>query len=118
MIAIRLTKEIIEAAILGFESQKEQIDRTIAELRTMRSGDGATEPAVVPTSTKAKRKMSAAAIERIREGQRRRWANARGTTQTATTAKKGSKSKRRLSPAGRKAIVDALKRRWAAKKAA
>ena len=110
----RFTKEIIEAAIGGFEVQKQHIDEQIAELRALLAGAPA-GPAAAPASG-GKRKLSAAAIERIREGQRRRWATAKGSP-SAAPAKQG-KPKRRLSAAGRKAIVDALKRRWAAKKAA
>jgi len=109
----RLTKEIIEAAIGGFEARKHQIDAQIAELRGMLSGTPTVSVAAVK---KARRKMSAAAIERIREGQKRRWAAARGKPTSAPTSP--AKPKRTLSAAGRKAIVAALKKRWAAKKAA
>ena len=117
----KLTPEIIEAAINGFEAQKQRIDGQIAELRAILSGapvDGPVEPksTVEPKGKKARRKLSAAAIERIREGQRRRWAKTKHTPTVVSKAK--PKAKRKLSAAGRKAIVDALKRRWAAKKAA
>jgi len=112
-----LTREIIEAAIAGFESQKQNIDAQIAELRSMLSGSSAGS---APSTTKrgtSKRRLSPEALERIREGQRRRWAAARGES-AAVPAKAAKKSKRKLSPEGRKAIVAALKKRWAAKKAA
>jgi len=73
-----------------------------------------------PSTTKrgaGKRKLSPEALERIREGQRRRWAAAKGGSDAAP-AKSAKKAKRKLSPEGRKAIVAALKKRWAAKKAA
>ena len=109
-----VTREIIVAAIAGFEAQKERIDAQITELRAMLTGSPATS--VAPTKRgKAKRTLSAEAIERIREGQKRRWATVRGESKLAPT--KASKPKRKLSEAGRKAIVAALKRRWAAKKA-
>src|ERR1035438_4700453 len=111
----KFTKEIIEAAITGFEAQKQNIDAKIAELRAMLTGTP--EASAVPTKRgRTKRKMSPEAIERIREGQKRRWAAAKG--QSAAAPVKASKPKRKLSEAGRKAIVAALKKRWAARKAA
>lgn len=112
----KFTKEIIEAAIGGFLVQKQHIDEQIAELRAMLEGAPAAPAAAAPAAG-GRRKLSAAAIERIREGQKRRWAAAKRST-SAAPAKAAKTPKRRLSAAGRKAIVDALKRRWAAKKAA
>ena len=109
-----LTKEIISAAILGFEEQRRRLDAQIAELRAMLSpsADGsASSPK--PTGRK-KRGMSAAGRKAIAEAQRKRWA-AKATTAAPKAAKK---PKRKLSAAGRAAIVAALKKRWAAKKAA
>ncbi len=106
-----ITKEIIEAAIAGFETQKQRIDEQISELRSMLGGTSRTVGAA--KSAKGRRKLSPEALERIREGQRRRWAAARSESTPTPT-----KPKRKLSAAGRKAIVDALKRRWAAKRAA
>jgi hypothetical protein len=110
----KLTHEIIEAAIGGFEAQKLRIDANIAELRALLSP--------VPASTgeaepgKKKRKFSAAALQHIREAQQSRWAKAKGEPEPAANAAPKSKPKRKLSAAGRKAIVDALKKRWADKK--
>jgi hypothetical protein len=111
-----LTKTIIEAAIGGFEAQKRQLDSQIAELRAILDG-GMRVPVSATPKKHRRKKMSAAAIERIREGQKRRWAAARGET-VAAPAMTEAKPKRRLSAAGRKNIVAALKKRWAAKKAA
>jgi hypothetical protein len=101
-----LTKEIIEAAIAGFEGQKQKIDVQIAELRAMLNGTpGSTAQ---PKPGKTKREFSAAALNHMREAQQRRWAKAKGDPAAAETAK----PKRKLSAAGRKAIVKALKKRW------
>lgn len=108
-----LTKEIIEAAIAGFEGQKQRIDSQISELRAML--DGSVAP-MQKRQTRGKRKFSPEALERMRDAQRRRWAKVRRGTQTAS-APAPQTPKRKLSAAGRKAIVDALKKRWAAKKA-
>ncbi|HEX3747669.1 MAG TPA: hypothetical protein VHW09_27225 [Bryobacteraceae bacterium] len=116
-----LTNEIIEAAITGFEAQKLKIDAQIAELRAMLKGEPAA-PAAHAKTAKPKRKVSAAALKRMREGQQRRWAKVRGETAPAAKtapapkAVKGAKKKRKLSAAGKANIVAALKKRWAAKK--
>jgi len=112
----KLTNEIVAAAIAGFEQQKRQIDTQIAELRAWLSG-ASTEPAAAPGQPikRGRRKMSAATRKAMADGQRRRWAAAKGA---ATAPEAPAKLKRKLSTAGRKAIVAALKKRWAAKRAA
>jgi hypothetical protein len=110
----KLTAEIIEAAIVGFEAKKHAIDLQIAELRSMLNGKPA-EAAPAAKRGKSKRKLSPEALERMREGQKRRWAAARGESPAPA---KTSKPKRRISAAGRKAIAEAQRKRWAAKKAA
>lgn len=115
----RITNEMIEAAITGFEAQKKHIDGQIAELRGMLSGSSSGS-ATVSRTVRGRRKFSPEAIQRMREAQQRRWAKVRGTSVSAkkeTARPKTAKSKRRLSAAGRKRIVDALKKRWAEKKA-
>jgi hypothetical protein len=112
-----LSKEIIEAAIHGFEVQRQRIDTQIAELRTMLNG-GLPTRAVEPKPGKGRRKISPEALQRMREGQQRRWAKVRGKSAAAAAAPKVAKPKRKLSAAGRRNIVEALKKRWAAKKAA
>lgn len=107
-----LTREIIEAAIAGFESQQQRIEKQIAELKTMLNGDRQTSRAA-PATGSAKRKFSPETLQRMREGQQKRWAKVHGKTAEA----KARKPKRRLSAKGRKAIVEALKKRWAVKKA-
>jgi hypothetical protein len=116
----KLTNEILIAAIDGFESQKRRIDEQIAELRAMLRGSR-TETASTPEVRPAKRrKISAAARKRMKEGQQRRWAKIRreaeSPSETATT--EPVKPKRRLSATGKANIVAALRKRWAAKKAA
>ena len=115
-----LTKEIIEAAIAGFEGQKHKIDAQIAELRTLLTD----APAVAAATVSAKaarggrRKFSAEAKQRMREAQQRRWAAIKGTSEPKTATETAAKPKRKMSAAGRKAIAAAQKKRWAAKKAA
>jgi hypothetical protein len=119
-----VTNEVIEAAIAGFEGQKQHIDFKIAELRAMLDG-GHTAPAAKTETTPTKRKFSAAALKRMREAQQRRWAKVRGESAPTVKASAPSvkvapitkKPKRKLSAAGRKAIAEAQKKRWAATKA-
>jgi hypothetical protein len=111
-----LTKEIIEAAIAGFEGQKHKIDAQIAELRAMLSGTSTA--AAEPEPGKTMRRVSPEGLERMREGQRRRWAKVKGTPEPNAAAKTAAKPKRKMSAAGRKAIAAAQRKRWAAKKAA
>jgi len=108
----KLTQEIIDAAIEGFENQKRRIDAQIAELRAMLPG-AKTEPTSEPTANRPRRKMSSAGRKAIAEGQRKRWAASKQTAEPRMSPR----PKRRLSAAGKAAIVAALKKRWTAKKA-
>jgi hypothetical protein len=105
---MKLTNEILTAAIAGYEQQKKAIDERIAELRQMLNGSAPAVPA-----TDGRRSMSAAARKRIAAAQRKRWAAVRGS-EPKTAAKAARPKKRKLSAAGRKAIIEATKRRWAA----
>src|ERR1019366_10078608 len=109
----KLTAEIVNAAILGMEAQKEKLDTKIAELRAWLTG-GSTEPAAAAEpATPKRRKLSAAARKRIGDAQRKRWAESKGASQPAA-ASNAPKRKRKLSAAGRRAISAATKKRWAA----
>src|SRR5437867_2327834 len=70
----KLSNQIINAAIYGFEEQRRRLDAQIAELRGMlvESSNGAT-PSARPKARK-KRRMSAAGRKAIAEAQRKRWA--------------------------------------------
>jgi hypothetical protein len=115
----KLTPEIINAAIGGFEQQKLQIDTQIAELRAMLSGGPAESVARSEPPTGKRKAFSAAARQRMKEAQQRRWAKIRGETEPpAPATADAAKPKRKLSAAGRKAISEATKKRWAAQKAA
>jgi hypothetical protein len=114
----KMTPEIINAAIAGFELQKLHIDAQIAELRAMLPG-GRMEPVATSESPHGtRRKMSAAARKRMKEGQQRRWAKIRDESQPPSASVTPEPPKRKLSAAGRANIVAALKKRWAAAKKA
>jgi len=117
----RLTREMIIAAIGGFEAQKARIDAQLAALRAMLGGNGAARVtlAVAQPTKRKRRKLSAAARKRISEGQRKRWAESR--TRSAPRqpiSTEPTRRGRRLSAAGRRTIIAATKRRWDAVRAA
>ena len=115
MAQLKVTNQIIDAAIEGFEQQKRRIDEQISALRGMRSGSPA-EPGTVPAK-QPRRTMTAAGRKAIAEAQRKRWAASKGQA-GPNPPQPGKKPKRKLSAEGRANIVAALKKRWAAKKAA
>jgi hypothetical protein len=113
---IKLTNEILTAAVLGFEEQKRNIDAKIAELRTMLPG-GSPEAAATPEAPTGKRKkFSAASRRKMALAQKARWAKVRGESEAAQ--KEAPKSKRKISKEGLARIVAATKKRWAAVRAA
>jgi hypothetical protein len=87
----QLTQGIIDAAIEGFESQKRRIDEQIAELRALSNGHAPAAESSAPPKV-IKSGMSAAGRRAIAEAQRKRWAAAKG--QTETTAPKVAKLRR------------------------
>jgi hypothetical protein len=115
MSTLRLTQELIEAAIEGYETQKSRIEGKIAELRAQLSGNSTPAAAAAEPVTRKRRKMSAAARKRIADAQRKRWATSKGGS-TPAAAKAAPKAKRKLSKEGRAAIVAAAKKRWALKR--
>ena len=113
----KLTQDIINAAILGFEEQQRRIDVQIGELRAMLSGAPveAASAEVTPTD-RPKRKISAAGRKAMALAQKKRWAVKKA--ESAPKAPEATKPKRKMSAAGRAAVAAATKKRWAAKRAA
>jgi hypothetical protein len=114
----KLTAEIINAAIEGFESQKRRIDSQIDELRQLLS-PASTAAGPASGAPAPKRKISAAGRRRMAAAQQARWAKVRGQADlpSSPAASKPARKKRKLSATGRKAISEATKKRWAAKRA-
>jgi hypothetical protein len=115
-----LDKEILAAAIEGFEAQKTRLDARIAEIREKLGSDGE-EPAAAsaaPVAGRKRRKMSPAARKRIADAQKKRWAAVRKESGAPAAKAAAPKAKRRLSAEGRKRIIEATKRRWAMVRAA
>jgi len=103
----KLTPQIISAAIAGFEQQKIDIDNQIDQLRAMLSGGPAESTVATQEAPARKRKkFSAAAIKRMREAQKARWAKIKGESEPAAQAPaKAPKPKRKLSAAAKAKLV-------------
>jgi hypothetical protein len=117
-----LTRDILLAALAGFQLDKQRIDARIAEVQAMLGSSGSPEksPSVSEDAPKKgrRKKFSAAARKRMAEAQRLRWLKIRGESESiAPEPPEVPKAKRKISAAGRKAMSDATKKRWALKKA-
>lgn len=108
--------ELLEAAIVGFEFMRSEVERKIAELRGQIAGHEPSHPVNTPghgaVSAPKRRTMSASARRRIALAQKKRWAAQKAESgRTATAAKP---QKRAISAEGRARIIAATKKRWAA----
>jgi hypothetical protein len=111
---IKLTSEIVAAAITGFEVERDRIQVRIAEIRQLLgSPAGATAPS---ETAKPRKKRSAAVRRRMKLAQQLRWKKIREGAEPAQA--ETAKPKRTMSASARKRIAAAQKRRWALKKAA
>jgi hypothetical protein len=114
----KLTDEIINAAIEGFEAQKRRIDEHIGELRAMLHGVPARSAAAPEAPGRTRKKFSAAARRKMALAQKTRWAKIKGQSEPSSTTPEPPKPKRRISPEGMKRIIAATKKRWRLQKAA
>lgn len=114
-----LDSSILNAALQGLESKKQELESHIAEVRRLL---GTRRPGMFTVSdgaqkSRPRKKFSAATRRKMAESQRRRYAALRGEaaapSQTATRARP---KKRRISAEGLANIRAAVKRRWAAAK--
>src|ERR1039457_764502 len=102
--------ELLEAALIGYRHQKEQVVQKMEELRSRINGQTTSRAATQSTSGPGKRTLSTAARQRIGLAQKKRWAAYKAENGTASTPKP---QKRVLSAAGRARIIAATKKRWA-----
>jgi hypothetical protein len=65
---------LLEAALIGYQHQREQIDAKIAELRQELGGKPPVAAKAPAAAGGKKRQMSAAARKRIAAAQKKRWA--------------------------------------------
>src|SRR5437667_8557691 len=111
----KLTTEVLNAAVLGFEEQKRRIDEQIAEIRQTLGG-GPKTSAATQEGARPKRKVSAAARKRMAAAQRKRWAAIKSQSQPAQSnvasapAKKAARKKAAVKKAAAKAPVKAAKK--------
>ena len=68
---MKVDSSLLEAALIGYQSQLAQIEQTIAELR---SKIGHKPAASGGSPVRKRRRMSAAARKRIAAAQKKRWA--------------------------------------------
>jgi hypothetical protein len=105
--------EILEAALIGYQHMRDEVERKIAELRGRIGAQPASRQmpsGAIPGKPAPKRILSAAARRRIAMAQKRRWAAYKKEHGTKAAPKR---AKRVLSAAGRARIVAATKKRWA-----
>jgi len=111
----KLNRNIVEAAIVGFEHQKTLIDNQIGELRAMLIGSA--ETAATPEPAKPQRRKRSLAVRRkMALAQKNRWAKIRGEAE-APAPTPAPKPKRKLSAAAKAKLVANLKKARAAKAA-
>ena len=86
--ATKLSNEILNAALIGFEKQKADLSARIAELKQMLGG-GAKEPAAKTAApARKRRKLSAAGRKAISEAAKSRWALQRAAAEKPQRATK------------------------------
>ena len=113
---MKIDQALLEAALVGYLHQRDEITAKIAEIQEQ-LGQAPKEPA---GSGDRSTGMSPSARARIAAAQRKRWAEYHkngGKKVTASKAAPKTAPKRVLSPAARKRIADATRKRWAAYRA-
>ena len=82
--AFSLDKATLEAALIGYRQQLQQIEAKMTEIRRMLGGAAAVAPvkrAPAASTGKQKHHMSAEGRARIAEAQRARWAKVKNSQQ-------------------------------------
>jgi hypothetical protein len=110
----KLDNTILEMAIVGYQSQLEQLAAKIGEIKAQLGQRGPGRPrssasGTAPAAPQKRRTISKAGRARIAAAQRARWA-----AQKQQQSEPAKPQKRKISAAGLKAIREATKKRWAA----
>ena len=73
---ITVDASLIQAALIGYEAERQKIQAKIAELQQQLNGRtvGAGTPMSATPATRIRKRMSAAASRRIAAAQKKRWA--------------------------------------------
>src|SRR5260370_17369292 len=93
MAPLKLTDDLLNAAILGFEHQKTQIDEKISEIRQMLNGGSPRLPTATTDNAKPRKKRSAAVRRRMKAAHQLRLQRIK--TPTAPQPAEEAKPKRR-----------------------
>jgi hypothetical protein len=111
---VTVDKTLLEAALSGYERQREDLEAKIAEIRRHL---GSAPVAVTSTESGSgkKRVINAAARKRMAAAQKKRWAAYR---KVQGAPAKAPKAKRVLSAAAKRNIAEATRKRWAEYRAA
>lgn len=102
--------ELLEAALIGFQHRRDEIEKKIADLRRLIGGHTGSADGNSTGSTQKSRVLSASARSRIAAAQKKRWA----AYKAEHGKKRSAPRKRMLSAEGRARIIAATKKRWAA----
>ena len=109
-----LDRDTLEAALIGYEHARREIETKIEQLRDHLAGHLAPAPVLVPAG---KRVRSAAVRKRMAAAQQRRWAAKAAAASPVAPQRKTSQGTRApLSPEARERIAEAQRKRWAASK--
>jgi hypothetical protein len=107
-----LTRDILLAALAGFQLDKQRIDAKIDEVQAMLNG-GSPKNAPIGSEeapTKGTRKRSAAVRKRMAEAQKARWAKIKGESEPSSDA--GPPKRKKFSAAARRRMAEAQRLRY------
>ena len=111
-----LTRDILLAALAGFQLDKQRIDAKIAEVQAMLAEGlpATTPPASEVAPKKGRRKRSAAVRKRMAEAQKARWAAIKGTSEPSSSAtpEAGPPKRKQFSAAARKRMAEGQRLRY------
>ena len=108
-----LDRETLEAALIGYEQQKDAIDLKTAQLRAHLGGHVA---AAVPQAKNGRRTFSAETRLKMAAAQQKRWAAKHEVKGPRPTKKVAVQKQSKLSPEARQRMAEAQRKRWAAAK--
>jgi phage shock protein A len=76
---------MLEAALIGYQSQRDAIQRKIEDIRSQLGQGGARKAVATASAPKVKKahRISPEGLKRIRDAQKRRWAAAKAKAQAA-----------------------------------
>src|SRR5579872_5484246 len=100
---MRNDDSLLQAALIGYQHQRELIEAKIAEIQSQLGSSADTSSLVT-----SKRGLNTSARKRIAAAQRKRWAEFHEQRGESVRPKK-----RRMSAEGRERIAEATRKRWA-----